>query len=147
MKDKTIRLNVNGATREATPRDGLSLLLYLRGELGLTGAKQGCGSGDCGACTVLVDGTATKSCITTLAAVEGADIQTIEALSATPRGAVLTRALIAEGAAQCGYCLPGIVAAALGSDAPDATTLDRNICRCGTHHRILAALRHGASDD
>lgn len=146
MTARAIRLSVNGVAREAVPREGLSLLLYLRNQLGLSGVKQGCSGGGCGACTVLVDGTPQQSCLMPLAGAEGADVQTAEALAKTERGATVTRALSDEGAAQCGYCLPGIVAAAMGT-GPIQEALSRNICRCGTQHRILKALNKVALDD
>jgi|SRR6056297_1872487 aerobic-type carbon monoxide dehydrogenase small subunit (CoxS/CutS family) len=141
-----VTLTVNGQTCSALPEPGMSLLLYLRNGLGLTGAKIGCGTGNCGACTVLLDGVATQACQVTLAAAQGARVQTIEAVAADGAGARVAAALVAHGAAQCGYCLPGIVVSATaaldrdGAETDLAAALSRNLCRCGTQHRILGAL-------
>jgi aerobic-type carbon monoxide dehydrogenase small subunit (CoxS/CutS family) len=149
---KPVRIMVNGQHREAHSRPGLTLLRFLRGELGLTGTRQGCESGNCGACTVLLDGVAVQSCQLTLAAAEGAEVQTIEALRATPDGGEVAKALTRTRAAQCGYCLPGIVASAVaslradGAQADLRAALERNICRCGTQHRILSALEAARRD-
>ena len=150
MSGSEVRFTVNGQACTATPRPGLTLLGQLRGPLGLTGAKLGCAAGACGACTVVMDGVAVQSCQVPLSAVEGATVQTVEGLRETPLGRRVTEELIAAGAAQCGYCLPGIVASATaafaaGEATPEAA-LERNLCRCGTHLRILTALRQVAVD-
>jgi nicotinate dehydrogenase subunit A len=146
MTDTRLTLTINGTAFEAKARPGLSLLGYVRTQLGLTGAKSGCGTGDCGACTMLVNGTAMQACQLSLSAVDGAEVRTIEAIITEEPGASVAAALIREGAAQCGYCLPGIVAAASAALARDGAhtdlskALEGNLCRCGTHHRILSAL-------
>lgn len=148
MTDGCVSLTINGAACSGQPKAGLSLLGFVRSELGLTGAKIGCGTGDCGACTMLIDGAAMQACQMPLSAAEGANVQTIEGLLTDPTGAKVAAALIREGAAQCGYCLPGIVVAATaafardGADIDIETALEGNLCRCGTHHRILTALRN-----
>lgn len=141
-----VAFTVNGSACSAAPRAGLSLLGHLRGPLGLIGTKTGCGTGDCGACTVVMDGVAVQSCQVPMAALEGVEVQTIETLVQHAPGKAIAGALIAAGAAQCGYCLPGIVASACAALAREGTEVDfdaalsRNLCRCGTHHRIRWAL-------
>jgi aerobic-type carbon monoxide dehydrogenase small subunit (CoxS/CutS family) len=129
-----------------------TLLDVLRDTLDLTGTKYGCGEGQCGACTVLVDGNAVRSCVTTAGAVAGKSITTIEGLA---RGASLDpvqQAFLETSALQCGFCTPGMVMAAAGllkrnpdpSEAQIRDALNRNICRCGTYPRIVAAVRMAA---
>lgn len=147
-----IHLTVNG--RRVEPRsDGDTPLLYvLRNELGLKGARFGCGQGTCGACTVIVDGRAVFSCDTPLWSVTGKNVETIESLSADGRLHPIQQAVIEEQAAQCGYCLTGIImrAKALLDETPRpsrtdiAQALDRNLCRCGAHDRILRAIARAA---
>ena len=133
-------LTVNGAPIE-TAFDG-PLLHLLRGELGLFGAKLGCGAGNCGACTVIVNGRAVQSCQTPMWDLEGAAVRTVEGLAEDDP---VLAAFEAEGAAQCGYCIPGIVmtVAALKDGGGDLveTLAERHVCRCGTHMRILRAAR------
>ena len=142
-------LNVNGDTRTVDVRDPDEPLLYvLRNALDLTGAKYGCGLGQCGACTVIVDGSAARSCILSVAAAEGKKITTIEGLGSPDKPHPLQAAFIAEQAAQCGYCINGMVmaGAALLQANPSVTREDAqkalagNLCRCGTHERILRAI-------
>lgn len=146
MSVRPLSLTVNGAPVSVTPRTGLTLLAHLRNELGLTGTKTGCSTGACGACTVVMNGLAEQACQVPAATLQDADVQTVEGLVRTPTGRAVAEALIAAGAAQCGYCLPGIVAAASAAFARDGAAADlpaalsRNLCRCGTHVRILAAL-------
>jgi aerobic-type carbon monoxide dehydrogenase small subunit (CoxS/CutS family) len=131
---------------------GQSLLWALRGELGLTGTKYGCGIGACGACTVLLDGRAVRSCLTTLGEVEGRGVVTIEGLA---QGGLhpLQQAFIDHGAFQCGYCTPGMIlgAQALLSATPHpsreaiAAAMEHHLCRCGAHQRILAAIESVAA--
>ena len=143
-----IRFDLNGKPTTLDV-DGTRMLLWvLRGELGLTGAKYGCGEGVCGACTVLVDGAAVHACATPVSAVAGKRVVTIEGLAAGGRLHPLQEAFVAEGALQCGYCTPGMIltAHALLEQNPHATReqivagLDDNLCRCGAHQRILAAV-------
>jgi nicotinate dehydrogenase subunit A len=144
-----IELDVNGA-RHAVDADGDTPLLYvLRDHLGLNGAKFGCGLGQCGACTVMVDGKAIFSCVTPISVLGGRAIRTIEGLGSEDRPSPLQRAFIDEQAAQCGYCIAGMVmraqslleANASPTDAEIRAHMAPNLCRCGTHMRILRAIR------
>ncbi len=148
-----IRFHLNGRP-EAIELDGDRMLLWvLRGELGLTGAKYGCGEGACGACTVLVDGAAAHACVTPMAAVAGKRVVTIEGLAAGERLHPLQQSFVEQGAVQCGYCTPGMVLAAhaLLAQHPQATRrqildgLEGNLCRCGAHQRIVAAVEQVAA--
>jgi nicotinate dehydrogenase subunit A len=145
-------LNVNGADHvvDAPPE---SVLLYaLRGDLKLRGPKFGCGLGECGACTVLMDGTAIRSCVTPVAAVGKAKIVTLEGLGTPEDPHPLQAAFIAEQAAQCGYCINGMImqAASLLKANPHPNredikkALNDNLCRCGTHMRIVRAIERAA---
>jgi nicotinate dehydrogenase subunit A len=145
----SIELNVNGGTRTVDVRDPEQPLLYvLRNDLGLTGAKFGCGLGQCGACTVVVDGAAVRACVLPVSAVRGKKIMTIEGLGTLDKPHAVQAAFVAEQAAQCGYCTPGIVmsAAALFSRKPDPSmeevkaALAGNLCKCGSHQRVLNAM-------
>jgi aerobic-type carbon monoxide dehydrogenase small subunit (CoxS/CutS family) len=141
-------LRVNSRTHEVDGDPGDSLLSVLRYELGLTGSKFGCGEGQCGACTVLVDGQATRSCVTRLSALDGKSITTIEALAQDDRLHPVQEAFLEAEAFQCGYCTPGMVMAVVGllaatpnpTDQDIARVLDRNVCRCGTFPRIVRAI-------
>ncbi len=145
----TISFTVNGARRSVDVRDPEQPLLYaLRNTIGLTGPKFGCGLGQCGACTVLLDKTPLRSCITPLSAVAGKSITTIEGLGTPEKPHPVQAAFIAEQAAQCGYCANGMVmtsAALLASNPKPSETevkdaLSANLCRCGTHVRIVRAV-------
>jgi len=145
----TFNLRVNGRPVTVDSWDPAQPLLYaLRGSLGLHGAKFGCGLGQCGACTVLVDGQATRSCTLTLSRAEGHNVMTIEGLGTPAKPDRVQAAFIAEQAAQCGYCTNGMVmaATALLSRTPKPTRdqvktgLSGNLCRCGTYTRILRAV-------
>jgi nicotinate dehydrogenase subunit A len=142
-------LQVNGDTRTVNVRDSQEPLLYvLRDALALTGAKYGCGLGQCGACTVIVDGEAVRSCLLPVANAAGKKVTTIEGLGTPEKLHPLQSAFIAEQAAQCGYCVTGMVmtGAALLARKPTITREDAqqalagNLCRCGTHERILRAM-------
>jgi nicotinate dehydrogenase subunit B len=143
---------VNGESHELSDDAQGQLLGWLRGSLGLTGAKPGCGEGECGACTVILDGAPVFSCRTRLSAVSGASITTIEGLAAGGRLHPMQRALMEEGAFQCGYCTPGMAlrSAALLEQDPDpnddriAAALGPNLCRCGCYSRIRRAVHRGA---
>lgn len=144
-KSKEISLVVNGNNVKADSKAHTSLLNFLRNELQLTGCKQGCSTGHCGACNVLINGRLEQACQVSLSAAERRSVETIEAIVQSPPGQQITSALIQHDAAQCGYCLPGIVVAAcaemLCQDSPDPQrALKRNLCRCGTNSRILVAL-------
>ena len=147
-------LNVNGELRTVEVRDPDEPLLYvLRNSLALTGAKFGCGLGQCGACTVMVDDEAVFSCVVPIAALEGKRVTTLEGLGGAANPGPLQRAFIEEQAAQCGFCIPGMImrAAALLKATPHPTdaeiraALNGNLCRCGTHTRILKAVRRAAA--
>ncbi|HSC22985.1 MAG TPA: (2Fe-2S)-binding protein [Casimicrobiaceae bacterium] len=147
-----IELAVNG-TRRLVDADGDTPLLYvLRDQLALNGAKFGCGLGQCGACTVIVDGQAIFSCVTPISVLAGRAIRTIEGLGTAERPSPLQRAFIDEQAAQCGYCIAGMIMRAQAlldanptpTDAEIRRHMAPNLCRCGTHVRILRAIRRVA---
>ena len=149
---RVIELNVNGAARRVNAGPDRSLLSVLRDDLDLTGAKYGCGEGQCGACTVLLDREAVRSCITPLSRAAGKRITTIEGLEQDGRLHPLQEAFLETGAMQCGYCTPGMIMSgvsllAKGANPNDAEIvhgMQGNICRCGTYPRIVAAVRMAA---
>ena len=149
-----ITLNVNGVQHTVHAEPDTPLLYILRNDLKLKGAKFGCGLGLCGSCMVLIDGHNVMSCDTPLWAAAGKIITTIEALGSMDAPGALQRAFIAEQAAQCGYCISGVImtAAALLGRNPDPTeddikqALARNLCRCGTHTRIIKAVQRAARE-
>jgi nicotinate dehydrogenase subunit A len=151
---KRTRLSVNGVEREIAADPATPLLGVLRGALGLTAAHFGCGANQCGACYVLIDGHALASCDTPLWAAAGKEVTTLEGLGSPDKPHPLQRAFIAEQAMQCGYCIPGIIvsAAALLRRNPDPSeaqvreALDRNLCRCGAHNRIVRAVLRAAKE-
>ena len=142
------RLTVNGRSHDVDADPATPLLYVLRNDLGLNAAKFGCGLGQCGACTVMADGEAIYSCITPISALEGRRIVTVEGLGTVDKPGPMQRAFIEEQSAQCGYCIPGMMmrAQALLEKKPGASdeeiraALDPNLCRCGTHMRILRAV-------
>lgn len=148
-----LRFHLNGRPTTIEVDGGRRLLWLLRGELGLTGAKYGCGEGVCGACTVLVDGAAVHACTTPVAAVAGKRVVTIEGLAEGERLHPLQEAFVEQGALQCGYCTPGMILAAhaLLERHPHATRqqivdgLEDQLCRCGAHQRIVAAVERVAA--
>jgi isoquinoline 1-oxidoreductase len=135
---------------EASPET--PLLYVLRGDLALNGAKFGCGLGQCGACTVQVDGQAAYSCLLPVAAVQGRRVRTVEGLGTVDSPSVLQKAFETEQAAQCGYCIAGMIMRAQAlldatpqpSEAQIRAHMQPNLCRCGTHMRILRAVRRAA---
>jgi nicotinate dehydrogenase subunit A len=147
-----VKLIVNGLAHELDVEDSAPLLAILRNDLGLTGPRFGCGLGQCGACTVLAAGTPVRSCITPVAAVAGIELTTLEGLGTRNAPHVVQAAFIAEQAAQCGYCSNGMILSAAAllarnprpTDAEIRAALDGNLCRCGTHTRILKAVRRAA---
>jgi nicotinate dehydrogenase subunit A len=151
---EAITLLVNGTPRTVHAEPDTPLLYVLRNDLKLKGAKFGCGLGQCGACTVLLDGHNVTSCDTPLWAAAGKSITTIEGLGNLDAPHALQRAFIAEQAAQCGYCVSGIImtAAELLKRNPDPTeseikqALARSFCRCGTHTRIIKAIQRAARE-
>lgn len=147
-----ITLNVNGKDH-SVDADPDSMLLYaLRDNLGLHGPKFGCGLSECGACTVIVDGTATRSCVTPLSTAEGTKITTLEGLGTLDKPHPLQQAFIDEQAVQCGYCINGMImtAKAFLDENPHPSrddikqALNDNLCRCGTHMRIVRAIERVA---
>ncbi len=149
---KTIELRINGTKQRVEAEAGRSLLSVLRDDLDLTGTKYGCGEGQCGACTVLIDGQATRSCLTAVGTVAGKQITTIEGLEQNGRLHPLQEAFLAEDAMQCGYCIPGMLMTGAGllkknphpGEAEIQHALEGNVCRCGSHPRILAAVQRAA---
>ena len=147
-------LRVNGREQEVVAEPDTPLLYILRNDLGLKGTRFGCGAGQCGACTVLFDGNAVQSCDTPLWSAVGHEVTTIEGLGSAERPHPLQRAFIDEQAAQCGYCIDGVImsAAALLAKNPQPTkqeiaaALERNLCRCGTHVRVLRAIERAARE-
>ncbi len=148
-----ITLTVNGANHTVDADPGTPLLYVLREDLGLNGAKFGCGLGQCGSCTVLLDGKAVFSCLLPVAALPGRQIRTVEGLGTADAPGPVQRAFIEEQAAQCGYCIAGMVVRAQAlldanpapSEAEIRAHMAPNLCRCGTHVRILRAVRRAAS--
>jgi len=146
-------LNVNGVERRVDAPPDEPLLYVLRDWLNLRGAKYGCGEGHCGACTVIVDGLAVRSCQTRASLVAGKRVRTIEDLSRGDRLHPVQRAFLEEEAFQCGYCTPGMIMAAVAllgergtPSRPDIVKgMQRNICRCGTYPRIIAAVERVAA--
>jgi len=147
-----IELDVNGRTHQVTADPDTPLLYVLRDDLELNGAKFGCGLGQCGACTVLVDGIATLSCVTPILLLAGRQITTVEALGTAAKPGPLQRAFVEEQAAQCGYCTAGMMMRAqallqqnlFASEEEIRAHMEPNLCRCGTHFRILRAIRRAA---
>ena len=149
-----ITLTVNGKSHAVSAEPETALLYVLRNDLKLKGARFGCGLGQCGACTVLVDGKPVQSCDLPLSAAVGKAITTIEGLAPDGGRHPLQAAFIAEQAAQCGYCVTGIIMAAKAlldanprpADAEIRSALKGNLCRCGTHQRILNAIKRTAGE-
>jgi nicotinate dehydrogenase subunit A len=144
-----VTLNVNGASHEVDADPATPLLYVLRNDLQLNGAKFGCGLGQCGSCTVIVDGEPVFSCVTPLMLLEGREVVTVEGLGTIENPGPMQAAFIEMQAAQCGYCIPGMMMRAqallqknpAAGDAEIRQALEPNLCRCGTHMRILAAVR------
>lgn len=151
----SVRFTLNGRAVEATPADAEMPLLYLLREapLNLNGPRFGCGLGQCGACTVLIDGTATRSCQVNAAAVAGKQVVTLEGLGSAAAPHPIQAAFAAEGAGQCGYCTNGMVMQTADflarnrrpTEAQIREELANNLCRCGAHPRIIAAVQRAAA--
>lgn len=149
MKTQTLSFRLNGSERSLLVDPADTLLDVLRESLRQTGSKEGCGKGECGACTVWLDGRPVNSCLVMAVQVEGREVTTIEALARDPRGRVLQEAMLACGGAQCGICTPGFLmsAAALLRDDPEPseaairTALEGNLCRCTGYHKIFESVR------
>lgn len=145
----TMTLRVNGAARQVEVAPSDTLLSVLRDQLDLTGTKYGCGEGFCGACTVLVDGHAVKSCQSKPGLLQGKAIATIESLEQNGRLHPLQQAFLDHEALQCGYCTSGMIMAGVAllasnphpTDGAIVKAMDRNLCRCGTYPRIVAAIK------
>ena len=148
----TLSLNVNGAARNVDADPATPLLYVLRDDLQLNAAKFGCGLGQCGACTVMVGGEAVLSCLTPVSSVGSRPVRTVEGLGTIDHPGPLQRAFLDEQAAQCGYCIAGMMMRAQAllernphpSDAEIRAHMAINLCRCGTHMRILRAVRRAA---
>ena len=147
-----LTFNINGSEQRVRAAEDEPLLWVLRNRLGLTGTKFGCGEGQCGACTVLLNGRPTRSCLTPASAAAGAKIVTIEGLEQHGSLSPVQQAFLDEGAFQCAYCTSGMIMAATGllhehahpSEEQILDAMNGNICRCGTYPRILAAIRRAS---
>jgi aerobic-type carbon monoxide dehydrogenase small subunit (CoxS/CutS family) len=152
--EEVLRFTLNGRLVELAVEPGRKLLWVLRDDLGKTGAKYGCGQGQCGSCTVLVDGRAVRACVTTVGSVAGKQVLTIEGLARDGALHPLQRAFVEHGALQCGYCTPGMIlgAHALLARNPDPSPeevvagMEGHLCRCGAHVRIVRAVRDAAAE-
>ena len=153
-EERNIAVTINGKKYQEEVEVRYTLADFMRQQLGLTGTHFGCGVNQCGACNVLIEGQAVAACDTPLWAAAGKDVVTVEGLGTPERPHPLQQAFIAEQAAQCGYCLSGILisAAALLRRNPDPSeaqvraALDRNLCRCGAHNRIVRAVLRAAKE-
>jgi nicotinate dehydrogenase subunit A len=149
-----INIKVNGATHSVPAAPDTPLLYVLRNDLGLNGAKFGCGLAQCGACTVLIDGKPARSCVTPIETLGQSEITTIEGLGTLERPHPLQAAFMTEQASQCGYCIAGMIMAAKAlldrnpqpSAADVRQALAENLCRCGTHNRIVRAVLRAAQN-
>lgn len=147
---RIVQFKLNGGPVDLDTDDQRMLLWVLRTDLGLTGAKYGCGEGICGACAVVVDGEARRSCLTPLSQVAGSDVLTIEGLGKEGQLHPLQQSFIDHGAFQCGYCTPGMLMDAYAMLQNDprpshdkiVSQMDRNLCRCGAHQRIVKAIEY-----
>jgi nicotinate dehydrogenase subunit A len=152
--ERTFRINVNHGAHSVRCGDDTPLLYVLRNDLGLNGPKFGCGLGQCGACSVLLDGVETRSCVLPVGAVGNAQVVTLEGLGGGGAVHPLQKAFLDEQAAQCGYCTSGMIIAAKAlldrNKAPDADAvkqaLDGHVCRCGVHNRIVRAVINAAKE-
>ncbi len=147
-----IKIIVNGRAHDVAADDETPLLYVLRNETGCKGVRYGCGLGQCGTCTVIIDGKPVQSCDVPVSAVAGKSITTIEGIGSVDHPHPLQRAFVEEQAAQCGYCATGIIMSAKAlldvnaspSDAELKQALAKNLCRCGTHQRIIKAVKRAA---
>lgn len=148
-----VDLTINGKAHRVDADPATPLLYVLRNDLQMNGAKFGCGLGQCGACTVIIDGAAQFSCLTPVSSVQGKAIKTVEGLGTIENPGPLQRAFIEEQAAQCGYCIAGVMMRAqalleknpAASEAQIREALSPNLCRCGTHARIVRAVRRAGA--
>lgn len=147
-------LEVNGQRKSVAAAPDTPLLYVLRNDLGLVGSRFGCGNGQCGACFVMVEGKAMPSCDTPLWSVAGKSVTTVEGLAKGGELHPVQKALLAEQAAQCGYCISGIAVAAVAflstrknpTEEQTRAALDRNLCRCGAHNRVVRAVLRAARE-
>ncbi|AVJ29168.1 (2Fe-2S)-binding protein [Achromobacter spanius] len=147
------QLQINGQTKDVNVPDEMPILWALRDELGMTGTKFGCGMAMCGACTVHIDGTAVRSCLTPVSVASGRQLSTIEGMEADPVGRAVQASWISNNVAQCGYCQAGQIMTAVSllkatpqpTEQQIADAMSGNICRCGTYPRILAAIQEAAA--
>ncbi len=152
--DEKIRFKLNGKATEITTDPNQTLLWVLRNQLGLTGTKYGCGTGFCGACTVLINREATRSCMLPVSDIAGKEVITIEGLARGGKLHPVQKAFVEHDALQCGYCTPGMIMTAAGMlmKNPSLTRqeivngLEQNLCRCGAHPRILDAVETAAKE-
>lgn len=151
---ETIELDVNGRRHSVRVEPETPLLYVLRNDLGLKGAKYGCGLEQCGACKVLIDGWALPSCKVPVSDLVGRKVTTVEGLGTIDELHPVQRAFVAEGAAQCGYCTAGLVVGVVAllnenpapNDAEISAALERHLCRCGVHSRVVKAVRRAAAE-
>ena len=151
---KELELHINGIRRRVVVDADRSLLSVLHEDLDLTGAKYGCGEGQCGACTVLINGQPTRSCRTPVGTVAGKQVRTVESLAQNGQLHPLQDAFLEVGAMQCGYCIPGMIMSGVGlleknphpTEPEIVRAMEGNVCRCGTYPRIVAAIRKAAAD-
>lgn len=151
---ETFHLRINGSVRDVTLESDTPLLYALRNDCELHGAKFGCGLAQCGACTVVMDGAAIRSCRTPVRMAAGREIVTLEGIGTDAKPHPLQKAFVAEQAMQCGYCLNGMIMAAKAlldrnpraTDADIRTALAGNLCRCGSHNRILRAIKRAQKE-
>lgn len=149
-----ITFTLNDETLTMDVKEDIRLLDFLRDELGLTGTKEGCGEGECGACTVIIDGKAVNSCLVLLPEIDGSKITTIEGLSKNGELDPIQKAFIDEGAVQCGFCTPGMIMSTKGlldrkvnpSDEEIMEAIEGNLCRCTGYYKILQAIRTAADN-
>ena len=151
---KELELHINGTRRRVVVDAERSLLSVLHEDFDLTGAKYGCGEGQCGSCTVLVDGQPVRSCRTPVGKVADKQVRTIEGLKENGQLHPLQNAFLEAGAMQCGYCIPGMIMSGVGlleknprpTEREIVRAMEGNVCRCGTYTRIVAAIRKAATD-
>jgi nicotinate dehydrogenase subunit A len=149
-----VNLRINGVSREVNVHADAPLLYVLRNDLGLVGSRFGCGSGQCGACFVLIDGRPMASCDLPVSSLENKNVTTVEGLGANGDLHPVQKALIAEQAAQCGYCMSGIAISAFAllekngkpSEQEVREALDKHLCRCGSHNRVVKAVMRAARE-
>lgn len=150
-----ISFRLNGVTKELSVAPETSALVMLRDAIGLTGTKYGCGEGECGACTILVDGVTVNACLMFAADCDGRDVMTVEGVTATPRGEALRQAFVAYGAVQCGFCTPGLMMQAWhllerdpqADEAAIRRGIEGNLCRCTGYKKIIEAIAAAVEEE